>query len=96
MAIVTFALRALPFVAGQWLKKHAIVQHLGQFLPLSIMALLLVNATVGAATTDHYGPWPELVAVGCVALVQWRSRNALFSILLGTAVYVGIRNFGLV
>ena len=40
MGLVTFALRALPFVAAQWLNKHPIVQRLGQFLPLAIMTLL--------------------------------------------------------
>jgi branched-subunit amino acid transport protein AzlD len=33
-----------------------------------------------------------LFAVALVAVLQWRSRNALVSILLGTAVYVFLRN----
>ncbi len=42
MGLVTFALRALPFVAARWLQKHPIVKRFGQFLPLAIMTLLLV------------------------------------------------------
>jgi len=34
MGVVTFALRATPFVASQWLKKHPMVQRLGNFYPL--------------------------------------------------------------
>ncbi len=49
MALVTFALRALPFVAAQWLNKHALVRALGEFLPLAIMTLLLVHSLTGAA-----------------------------------------------
>ena len=41
MGLVTFVLRALPFVAAQWIEHHPIVRRLGQFLPLAIMTLLL-------------------------------------------------------
>jgi len=95
MGLVTFALRALPFVAAQWLLKHRLVQTLGQFLPLAIMTLLLVHSATGAALQHAGGPWPELLAVALVVLVQWRSRNALLSIVLGTCLYVLMRNFNL-
>ena len=92
MGLVTFALRALPFVAAQWLNKHPIVQRLGQFLPLAIMTLLLVHSAAGSAREHAAGPWPELGAVTLVVVLQWRSRNALLSILLGTGAYVLMRN----
>ena len=95
MALVTFALRALPFVAAHWLQKHPAVQRLGQFLPLAIMTLLLVHSAVGAAREHAFGPWPELLAVAVVVVLQWRSRNALLSILVGTAVYVLMRNLSM-
>ena len=96
MGLVTFALRALPFVAAQWLEKHPVVQRLGQFLPLAIMTLLMLHSVVGSATENPTGPWPELVAVALVVLVQWRSKNALLSILVSTGVYVMLRNFNFV
>lgn len=96
MGLVTFALRALPFVAAQWLLKHPFVQRLGQFLPLAIMTLLMVHSAVGTATENPSGPWSALWAVALVVLLQWHSRNALLSILLGTGVYVLLRNFNLV
>ena len=95
MGLVTFGLRALPFVAAQWLQKHPIVQRLGQFLPLAIMTLLLVHSMTGAALEHASGPWPELLAVALVVFLQWQSKNALLSILLGTSVYVLLRNFNL-
>ncbi|MEY8875312.1 MAG: branched-chain amino acid transporter permease [Leptothrix sp. (in: b-proteobacteria)] len=94
MGGVTFALRALPFVAAQWLQKHPVVDRLGRFLPLAIMTLLLLHAVAGAAGAHPSGPWPEMLAVALIAVVQWRSRNPLLSILLGTALVVGLRNFG--
>ena len=94
MALVTFALRALPFVAGQWLHKHPLVHRLGQFLPLAIMTLLLLSSTLGAMAEDPDRPWPEIAAVLLVAAVQWLSKNALLSVLLGTGAYVLLRNLG--
>ena len=93
MGLVTFALRALPFVGAQWLNKHPLVQRLGQFLPLAIMTLLLLHSAAGSAQQDRLGPWPELLAVAIVVVLQWRSRNALLSIVLGTTAYVLMRNF---
>ncbi len=95
MGAVTFGLRALPFVASQWLLKHPLVQRLGQFLPLAIMALLLVHSVVGAAREDALGPWPELLAVALAMLFQWWGKNALLSIIIATVVYVLIRNMHL-
>ena len=92
MALITWALRALPFVAAQWLQKNALVERLGEFLPLSIMTLLLLHSAAGSAQQDRLGPWPELVAVAVVIALQWRSRNALLSIVLGTTAYVLMRN----
>ena len=93
MGLVTFALRATPFVASQWLKKHPMVQRLGQFLPLAIMTLLLIHSALGSIKENPVGPWAELVAVALVGILQWRSKNALLSILIGTGVYVLLRNW---
>ena len=34
-----------------------------------------------------------ILAIALVAVLQWRTRNALLSILVGTAAYVLMRNF---
>ena len=67
MGLVTFALRALPFVGAQWLNKHPLVQRLGQFLPLAIMTLLTIHSAAGSAREHAAGPFPELVAIALVA-----------------------------
>ncbi|HLV28359.1 MAG TPA: AzlD domain-containing protein [Burkholderiaceae bacterium] len=93
MGAVTFGLRALPFLSAQWLRRSPVVQHLGRFLPLAIMVLLLVHSAGNSAREHATGPWPELLAVALTALLQWRSRNPLLSIVAGTAVYVAMRNW---
>ena len=92
MAVVTFGLRALPFLAAKFLQKHPLVQQLGRFLPLAIMSLLLLHTLVGSARDNPSGPWAELAAVACVLALQWWRRHALLSILAGTALYVLLRN----
>lgn len=94
MGVVTFGLRALPFLSAHWLRRSPVIQHLGRFLPLAIMALLLVHSATGAAREHEAGPWPELLAIAVTCFLQWRSRNALLSIVAGTALYVLIRNWG--
>ncbi len=92
MAGVTFVLRALPFLAARFLQQHPVVQRLGRFLPLAIMVLLLLHTLTGSARDNPQGPWAELAAVIGVLLLQWYKRQPLLSILLGTALYVLLRN----
>lgn len=96
MAAVTFGLRALPFLAARFLQSHPLVQRLGQFLPLAIMTLLLLHTLVGSAQDNPVGPWAELAAVSTVVALQWWRKHALLSILAGTALYVALRNIGLI
>ena len=95
MAVVTFGLRALPFLAARFLQSHPLVQRLGKFLPLAIMTLLLLHTLVGSARQNPSGPWAELAAVATVMALQWWRKHALLSILAGTALYVLLRNAGL-
>jgi len=92
MGAVTFGLRALPFLAARFLQRHALVQRLGRFLPLAIMTLLLIHTLVGSAGDNPHGPWAELVAAATVLVLQWFKRQPLLSILVGTALYVLLRN----
>ena len=92
MALVTFGLRALPFLAARWLQNNPLVQQLGRFLPLAIMTLLLLHTLVGHARDNPSGPWAEGVAVAVVVALQWWRKQPLLSILTGTALYVLLRN----
>lgn len=92
MGLITLGLRALPFVAGRWLRRQGIVHKLGATLPLSIMTLLLLHSVVDAARQNPAGAWQEVLAVVMVGLIQWRTRNTLLSIVAGTSAYVVMRN----
>ena len=94
MMAVTFALRALPFIAAQWLTRYPFVQRLKDFLPLGIMTLLVLHSGMDAASVDEVGPWPVVAAVVVTVLAQWRLKHPLLSMLCGTALFVAWRNIG--
>jgi branched-subunit amino acid transport protein AzlD len=92
MALVTFGLRALPFLAARFLQNSPLVQRLGRFLPLAIMTLLLLHTLVGHARDNPSGPWAEVLVAAVVMALQWWKKHPLLSILAGTVLYVLLRN----
>jgi branched-subunit amino acid transport protein AzlD len=56
------------------------------------MTLLLMHTLVGNTRDNLAGPWAELAAVAVTMGQQWTRRQALLSILLGTALYVLLHN----
>src|SRR5699024_8532816 len=87
MALITFVLRALPFAAGPWLRRHRVLYKLGNNLPLAIMVLLVVHTAWGHAHDRGGLPWLEALAILVVVILQWRLRQPLLSIAAGTALY---------
>ena len=87
MAVTTMALRFLPFlIFGK--KTPGYISYLGEVLPQAIIALLVVYCLKDISIlTTPYGI-PELLAGISVVVMQIWKRNAVFSILLGTVIYM--------
>ena len=88
-ALVTFSLRALPFLLFSGNRKMpGWLSRLGAVLPSSIMAVLIVYC-LKVVKSDIIGTGvPSAIAVLVVALsYKWR-HNTFLSILFGTAVYM--------
>ena len=87
MALTTMALRFLPFlVFGK--KTPEYISYLGRVLPQAIIALLVVYCLRDVSVTSRPYGIPELISAGFVVGMQVWKRNAVLSILLGTAVYM--------
>lgn len=94
-ALATFATRVLPFVALSRQADHPLILHLGRYLPPAVMLILVIYAL--RDFTPLASDWqlnmgdnglPLVLASLVVAgLHLWR-RNALLSIVLGTASYM--------
>lgn len=89
IAAATFATRSFAFLlfpAGKSTPKY--VNYLGKALPCATMGMLVIYCLKGVTPTVWPHGLPELAAVVLVALVQFRWRNTLASILSGTVLYM--------
>ena len=89
-AALTWSLRAAPFAVLAPMRESAVVGHLSRHVPLGVMAILAVYTLRDVPTDTALAALPFVVAVTVtVGLHLWR-RNALISILAGTAVHVAL------
>lgn len=85
--VVTFALRAAPFLVVDRLRESRSVAWLGARMPVGIMVILVIyTLREPAGTTAPRGLVEALALAVTVGLHVWR-RNALLSIVGGTVVY---------
>ncbi len=89
MSLVTILLRFLPFLVFRK-KTPAYVSYLGRVLPPAIIGMLVVYCLKDVRPAAPPHGVPELAALACVAGIQAWKRNALISILAGTAMYMAL------
>ncbi|MEU2285802.1 AzlD domain-containing protein [Streptomyces sp. NPDC013178] len=88
-AAVTWALRALPFAVLAPLRASGTVQYLSTRMPAGVMVILVVYCLRDLPLTQARAVAPVAALCVTVGLHLWR-RNALLSILGGTAVHVAL------
>jgi branched-subunit amino acid transport protein AzlD len=89
-AAVTWGLRALPFTVLAPLRASAAVGYLSARMPLGVMVILLAYSLRDLPLADPARALPGILALAAtVALHLWR-RNAVLSILGGTAINVAL------
>jgi branched-subunit amino acid transport protein AzlD len=92
-AAVTYGLRALPFAVLAPLRSSTVVRYLSERMPAGIMVILLVYTLRGLSPTAPAAALGVAAALAVtVGLHLWR-RNAVLSILGGTAVHVLLASF---
>ena len=87
MAAVTFLLRGLPFLLFAKNTPKPIL-YLGDVLPYSVMAMLVVYCLKGVNFLGGSHGIPEVIAVAVVVLLHKWKHNTLLSILAGTVCYM--------
>ena len=89
VALMTFALRAFPFVIFSGKKQLPdIMVTLEKQLPCAIMILLVVYCIKGVSFADASSWISTFAGVLVTALVHLKKKNVLLSILAGTLVYM--------
>ena len=93
-ALITFGLRALPFLAFRGERKMPDwMRRLGEILPAAIMAVLIIYCLRGARSDFTGVGIPGIIAVIVTgASYKWR-HNTFLSIIVGTAVYMLLIRF---
>ena len=84
MALVTAALRFLPFIVFPSGKTPRLVEKLGKMLPYAIMGILVVYCLKDTSFATPAGFLPPLISCAVVAVLHLWKRNTLLSILAGT------------
>ena len=93
IALVTAALRFLPFIIFKDGKTPESIKKLGKTLPYAVMGMLCVYCLKDVSLKTFSGFVPQLIAVIAVSLSYIWKRNTLLSIALGTAVYMALVQF---
>ena len=88
IALVTAALRFLPFVLLRGKQAPPFIAYLGKVLPFAIMGMLVVYCLKGISLTSAPFGIPELLGCAAVAILHIWKRNTLLSILSGTVLYM--------
>ena len=87
MSAVTVLLRFLPFLVFRK-KVPPYILYLGKALPPAIIGMLVIYCLKDTKILSAPFGIPELIAAVLVVILQVWKRNALLSILCGTAAYM--------
>lgn len=88
VALVTWGLRAFPFLLFGSRPLPRTMQYLGQVLPPAIMTVLVVYCLRDTNLTRYPFGIPELAASALVVVLQIIRKNMYLSIIAGTACYM--------
>ena len=87
-AVITFALRALPFAVIEPLRSWRLTAELAGRMPACLMIILVLYLLRDVPSKPPHAAAVTVLAVLVVAGLHWWRSNALLSIFTGTALYV--------
>ena len=87
-ALVTWTLRAFPFLVFGNRPLPEMVHYLGKILPPAIMTVLVIYCLRETSFTQYPFGIPEIIASFLVIGLQWIRGNMYLSIVTGTVCYM--------
>ena len=88
IAVVTWALRAFPFLLFGNRPLPKVIRYLGKALPPAIMTVLVIYCLRDISFSQSPFGIPELAACALVVILQAVRRNMYLSIIAGTVCYM--------
>ena len=90
VALVTWALRAVPFVLFGNHPLPEMIRYLGTVLPPSIMTVLVIYCLRNTSFSQFPFGIPEIAACALVVILQVVRKNMYLSIIAGTVCYMAL------
>ena len=88
-ALITFSLRAVPFVLfGRGKEVPDLIRKLGDLLPYAVIAALVVYCLKDVTTMEMMENLKLFAAVAVVVTVHFWKKNTILSIAVGTGFYM--------
>jgi len=88
ITLATFATRALPFIFFGSREAPVILSTIEKNLPPMILLLLVIYCLKDVHWFSAPYGIPELLSIGIIAGLHFWKRNAMFSIFIGTILYM--------
>ena len=88
IAVVTWALRAFPFLLFGNRPLPKVIRYLGKALPPAIMTVLVIYCLRDISFSQSPFGIPELAACALVVILQAVRKNMYLSIIAGTVCYM--------
>ena len=89
MGLAVLATRIMPvLIFGRGEKVPEFILYLGRVVPYTAMGLLIVYCLRDVTVFDAPHGLPELIALAAVAVSYIWKRNTIFSVVIGTALYM--------
>ena len=88
IAVVTWALRAFPFLLFGNRPLPKVIRYLGKALPPAIMTVLVIYCLRDISFSQSPFGIPELAACALVVMLQAVRKNMYLSIIAGTVCYM--------
>ena len=88
IAVVTWALRAFPFLLFGNRPLPKVIRYLGKALPPAIMTVLVIYCLRDISFSQSPFGIPELAACALVVILQVTRKNMYLSIIAGTVCYM--------
>ena len=88
VTLVTWSLRAAPFVLFGNRPLPRMMRYLGKMLPPSIMTVLVIYCLRNTSFTKFPFGIPEMASCALVSILQVVRKNAYISIIAGTICYM--------
>jgi branched-subunit amino acid transport protein AzlD len=95
MAAVTVFTRAFPFIFFRNRKPPEALDFVRDYIPPAVMMILVLSSFKDIKWASSPFGIPELACAGLVAILHLWKRNAMISIVGGTAVYMILTRSGI-